>query len=737
METTLPEEQKMISLRNSITLKISLLVLGTTCLVLALVVELMYTNARDLIREEAEQTGRNLVSSLAHEIEQDFLAVSGAAGYLASIFEKGTPSQDDLLDRIKRTVAGTPEVYGSAIAFLPFSYEPSMERYAPYYHKSKDGLQFVQLGTESYNYLEKDWFRLPVNTEKPTWTEPYLDEGGGNVAMTTYSLPTFQMANDGSNAKMKAVVTADISLEDLNNLVNSKQVYSSGFLAVLSPDGRFVTNRIPDRVINYTIFDAADSSKHPGAKEIAKRILTEKSGFYDIGPGLTGDDSFVAFTRIDPPGWPLTAVLPKAELFAKVDALRQKTYLFAGTGVLLLMIAAALVARSISRPLRLMAGETLKLAEGNFDIDLSRIQTSDEVGQLARAFSKMADGLKERDRIKDTFGRYLTQEVVKRLLDYKDGLKLGGETRELSIMMSDLRGFTALTSTMSPEQVIKFLNRYLGKMVDIILEHRGIVDEIIGDGILAFFGAPEPLENHPELAVACALKMQLAMEGINALNEADGLPHLEMGIAVNTGEVVVGNIGSEKRAKYGAVGAQVNFTGRAESFTVGGQLLISEGTYQRLIGKLDVGQVLEVEMKGVSGKVRLYDVRGINGLNGSHLRDRDEKLISLTQRIAIQLFRLDQKKMSGKGEPGYILDVSLTSARVFFEQEISAWEDIRMVVKTDPACESSSEIYGKIISVDHLEKGLQGVVRFTSVSAPAYEFIRKLMASENSSDRKK
>ena len=116
---------------------------------------------------------------------------------------------------------------------------------------------------------------------------------------------------------------------------------------------------------------------------------------------------------------------------------------------------------------------------------------------------------------------------------------------------------------MSPEQVIKFLNRYLGRMVDIILDHRGIIDEIIGDGILAFFGAPEALENHPELAVACALKMQLAMEEINAQNEADGLPHLEMGVAVNTGEVVVGNIGSEKRAEYGSCWCTSQFYGQS------------------------------------------------------------------------------------------------------------------------------------------------------------------------------
>ena len=195
------------------------------------------------------------------------------------------------------------------------------------------------------------------------------------------------------------------------------------------------------------------------------------------------------------------------------------------------------------------------------------IRSRDEVGSLARAFTEMTDGLKQRDFIRDTFGRYLTKEVVNRLLETKDGLQLGGESREISIMMSDIRGFTAVTADMRPEQVITFLNRYLGKVVEILLDYRGTIDEIVGDGILAFFGAPEPLDDHPARAVACALKMQQAMDEINAINENDGLPHIEMGVAVNTGNVVVGNIGSERRSKYAAVGSQMNFTGRMESYT--------------------------------------------------------------------------------------------------------------------------------------------------------------------------
>ena len=589
------------------------------------------------------------------------------------------------------------------MAFAPFEYNPETERYAPYFYKSGEQIHFVQLGTESYNYLHKYWYSIPATEKKSVWLEPYFDEGGGNVAMTTYARPMLGMSTDASQQKLKAIVTADISLESLNKLVREKQVYSTGFCFVISKKGTFVTYRRDDRVLKDSIFDVANEHKHPRATAIAQAMLTEHAGFYDIGPGFTGVDSFLAFSRIDPPGWTLGAILPKHELFAKVDDLRRDTLLLAALGLALLTIAAILVARSISRPVRLMAGETVKVAEGDLDIDLSSIRSTDEVGQLARAFTKMTEGLKERERIKDTFGRYLTQEVVKRLLESKDGLKLGGEIREISIMMSDLRGFTALSSSMSPEQIIKFLNRYLGKMVEIILDHRGIIDEIIGDGILAFFGAPENLDNHPELAVACALKMQLAMEEINAQNEADGLPHLEMGIAVNTGEVVVGNIGSEKRAKYGAVGAQVNFTGRVEAFTVGGQVLISRNTYQGLSDKLKIDKVLQVGMKGVPGKVELYDVRGIRGDYEAHLERMDESLIRLTSGIPVRFFGMDQKILESTGRPAMISDASLKSARLACQDEITQWDDLRIVIAGTDAGAKDAEIYGKVISTSRSE----------------------------------
>ncbi|MBI5248702.1 MAG: HAMP domain-containing protein [Desulfomonile tiedjei] len=718
----------MISLRRSITLKIIFLVLGSTCIVLSLVIELMYSSSKKLIRAEAETNAVHLVSSLANHVEQEFILAAHSADQLASFLGTSAWTERPLLDHIRRMVGQNHSVFGSAVAFLPFGFSPEIERYAPYFYRSDEQIHFVQLANESYNYFEKDWYRIPATERKSIWTEPYFDDGGGNVAMTTYARPMSGEDTGGTPAKLKAIVTADISLESLNKLVNEKAIYSTGFCFVISKKGTLVTSRYPERVMKQSIFDVADDSKHPGASAIAQAMLTEPSGFHDIGPGFTGVDSYLAFTRMDPPGWTLAAILPKHELFAKVDALRHETLLLAALGIVLLAVAAILVARSISRPVRQMAGETFKVAEGNYDIDLSSIRSIDEVGQLARSFTRMTEGLKERERIKDTFGRYLTQEVVKRLLESKDGLKLGGEIREISIMMSDLRGFTALSSSMSPEQIIKFLNRYLGRMVEIILDHRGIIDEIIGDGILAFFGAPESLNNHPELAVACALKMQLAMEEINTQNEADGLPHLEMGVAVNTGEVVVGNIGSEKRAKYGAVGAQVNFTGRVEAFTVGGQVLISRSTREKLSDKLEIGNALNVGMKGVPGKVELYDVRGIRGDYEAHLEHRDESLQRLVTGIPARVFGMDQKILDSTGKQATITGVSLKSARLILWDEILQWDDVRLLIKNEDAAGEDFEIYGKVMTVGRLDDGLEALVRFTSVSPGAYKLLRQLLA---------
>lgn len=213
--------------------------------------------------------------------------------------------------------------------------------------------------------------------------------------------------------------------------------------------------------------------------------------------------------------------------------------------------------------------------------------------------------------IRKTFGRYISDAIVDEILESPEGLKLGGDLRSVTLMMSDIRSFTTLVEHLPPEQVVKLLNRYLGKMTDIILEHGGTIDEFLGDAVLAAFGAPSNMADHAQRAVTCAIAMQAAMDEINHQNLEDGLPEIEMAIALNTGEVVAGNIGSERRSKYGFVGHEVNITSRIEDAALPNEILISERTLSCLNARhFDVGASRSLKPKGIEETLAVFPIKG-------------------------------------------------------------------------------------------------------------------------------
>ena len=213
--------------------------------------------------------------------------------------------------------------------------------------------------------------------------------------------------------------------------------------------------------------------------------------------------------------------------------------------------------------------------------------------------------------IRQTFGRYISDAIVEEILEKPEGLQLGGDLRTVTLMMSDIRSFTTLVEHLPPEQVVAILNRYLGTMTDIILRHGGTVDEFLGDAILAAFGAPTESENHAMQAVTCAIEMQAAMAEVNAKNRVDELPEVEMAIALNTGEVVAGNIGSERRSKYGFVGHQVNVTSRIEDDARPNEILVSEQTLLATDqSQFVVGDSRTLQAKGMAGTLTVYPIEG-------------------------------------------------------------------------------------------------------------------------------
>ncbi len=221
---------------------------------------------------------------------------------------------------------------------------------------------------------------------------------------------------------------------------------------------------------------------------------------------------------------------------------------------------------------------------------------------------------KERSRrafVLETFGSYLSDEIVAEILESPGGINLGGELRQITILVSDLRGFTRMTESMDSRKVLRILNRYLEVMTNIILRYSGTIDEFTGDGILVFFGAPRSFEDHVRRAVLCAIEMQGVMDEFNKEGLNLGLPELKMGIGINSGELVVGNIGSTRRKKYGAVGSPINVAFRVQTLTSGGEILVTTPVYDQVATEVVLGTVRETELKGIEGLVKLFQVTGI------------------------------------------------------------------------------------------------------------------------------
>jgi adenylate cyclase len=287
------------------------------------------------------------------------------------------------------------------------------------------------------------------------------------------------------------------------------------------------------------------------------------------------------------------------------------------------------------------------------------------LGLLSSTVSVTAYIAQSAGKIRKTFGRYLNDEVVANLLENPEGLKLGGQRRKITILTSDLRGFTATSERLPAEEVIKIINLYLGYMADVITQHQGIIDEFMGDGILVLFGAPTAREDDITRAIACAVDMQLAMQPVNQKMKELGLPKLEMGIGINTGEVVVGNIGSEKRTKYGIVGSQVNLTYRIESYTIGGQIFISESTFKQADPIIKIIGEMEVQPKGVQQPITIYEVGGIAGNYNLYLTKEEEEIFfPLLPAIALKYSVVDGKDISNNVVEAKLVKLSEKAAEV-------------------------------------------------------------------------
>ena len=263
----------------------------------------------------------------------------------------------------------------------------------------------------------------------------------------------------------------------------------------------------------------------------------------------------------------------------------------------------------------------------------------------AKEINRLNEKLKARNELLSSiFGRYFSDKVLEVILENPSAAAVGGERREVTVMMTDLRGFTSVSEMLDSDSMTEMLNFYFARMSEVVKEYHGTIIEFLGDSVLAVFGAPLSNPNHTEEAIAAAIKMQNVMSEVDRFCEEKGYPLLEMGIGLHRGEAFIGNIGSEKMMRYNVVGRTVNICSRIENVCVGGQILISEEALNKVSCRVDVINRNEINAKGVPTPIKICEITGIEGDYNMRMENvRFDIMVPVDEGIVFNLYIVDGK----------------------------------------------------------------------------------------------
>jgi adenylate cyclase len=352
----------------------------------------------------------------------------------------------------------------------------------------------------------------------------------------------------------------------------------------------------------------AASPKHP-ARDLESRAPAAVQR--DVGGKLFALKTFRPAT-LQRPGM-VVEVTASRDITEIRDRMRASLYRHIGGLVGLLVIVLLLALRFASRLGQAVSqiSDAARRVKGGEYATLPPLRTGDEIERLGRDFNQMVLGLKERDHLRETFGRYVTRQVADHLM--KGNVNLGGELVPVTVLFSDIRSFTSISETMEPRALLDFLNEYFSGMVESVMSHGGVVDKFMGDAIMAVFGAPVPQPDDALHAVQAALEMRTRLEEINRDFAARGLPEIRTGIGLHSGQVVAGNMGHVERMEYTVIGDAVNLASRLEGMTkeLGCDVLLSEDLFRSVETHVVAEPLKRIKVKGRDQDVMVYRLIGL------------------------------------------------------------------------------------------------------------------------------
>jgi adenylate cyclase len=333
--------------------------------------------------------------------------------------------------------------------------------------------------------------------------------------------------------------------------------------------------------------------------------------------------------------------------FAAVYSIQRRNLLITALVLNFAILIVYFFAKTITRPVKRLMNASIQVKEGQYDLDI-KATARDEIGNLTESFVEMAQGLAERERMKEAFGKFVNKEIAERAM--RGELKLGGERRDVAIFFSDIRSFTAISESLEPEEVVEFLNEYMTRMVDCVSRTNGVVDKFIGDAIMAIWGTPVSYGNDIENAINGSLMMRTALLDFNKGRGGPKKPIIQIGCGLNIGPVIAGQIGSQERMEYTVIGDAVNLASRVESLNkpFGTDILITEEAYER-VKDIYITQLMQkIKVKGKAAPQSVYAVIG--------RRDDPESpktLDEVRRLVGIDMSHVNPGKGADEGEVKY------------------------------------------------------------------------------------
>lgn len=377
---------------RSIAFKLILIITLCSAGIFSVIFGYNYYRSRAILLQELENNARNLALSSVNRVETVLTGVTKVSESVSSSLENGIKTHEQRTALFRAILVNNPQIYGCGAAFEPRASGHYSRPYVPYFRRDKGG-GFVYEAEDTFQFLDKEWYKISREKLKIEWVEPYYDENGAGTLMTTCSVPFYETIN--GVRRLNGIVVSDVSLEWLTELVGSIRVLNNGYAFLLSRKGAFLTHPTPEITRNETIFSLAEARKDAALRELGNEMVKGGSNFIPY-IDVRGVKSWLYYAPIPSAGWVLAVVFPEAELFAQVKILSITCMLMGLAGVFMLATLVTLIARSITTPLHLLAEATAEIAGGNFDVELPATQTHDEVGIITAAFEVMQSSLNEK-----------------------------------------------------------------------------------------------------------------------------------------------------------------------------------------------------------------------------------------------------------------------------------------------------------------------------------------------------